>query len=342
MMLHSLGSFERTRTSPLSPRKISDPPGVQADLERRDHSNIIIVDTVLMCDMEVRIFLDQLQSDSTRRVSGLKIKMADRDNSRASRWARVKSKTQRLLRPGLSRTSTPVDCDTSDTVRVSTGSTGMGVVTVPSRGFDPKSPLVMGSTSISPLQKPIDDPSSLITAHKPLDVPAPLSSATQESGQKDCRIIPELDVSGPRNLWAEAFEALSLNDQKSCEALRAEPRNQVPLSARVGRLLSLTRELQRKCEDKTYRFEFGKRTIVMRDTVGNVIKWLNTFKEVGDIIVQFDPVHAALPWAGFRLLLQAATKEHRQMGDLMLVIEKVSSVISRGAIYELLYQPRAD
>jgi ankyrin repeat domain-containing protein 50 len=35
-----------------------------------------------------------------------------------------------------------------------------------------------------------------------------------------------------------------------------------------------------------------------------MILWLNKFKDIGDIAVSFDPIHASLPWAGVRLLLQ--------------------------------------
>ena len=31
---------------------------------------------------------------------------------------------------------------------------------------------------------------------------------------------------------------------------------------------------------------------------------MNKFKEVGDIAVQYDPGHAALPWAAIRFFLQ--------------------------------------
>lgn len=77
----------------------------------------------------------------------------------------------------------------------------------------------------------------------------------------------------------------------------------------------------------------------MRDIAGKLIGWLDTFKLVGDIMVNFDPVHAALPWAGVRFLLQAAVGEHEQMGELLLIIEKVSCLIKRGEVYEKLYQP---
>lgn len=34
---------------------------------------------------------------------------------------------------------------------------------------------------------------------------------------------------------------------------------------------------------------------------------MNKFKDVGDAIMQYDPGHAALPWAGIRMILQASS-----------------------------------
>ncbi|KAF8861649.1 hypothetical protein BDZ45DRAFT_586659, partial [Acephala macrosclerotiorum] len=104
-------------------------------------------------------------------------------------------------------------------------------------------------------------------------------------------------------------------------------------------LLDLTEQVQKKCEECAWKFPFRGRNIILRDVVGKVIFWLKTFKEVGDIVVNYDPVHAALPWAGVRFLLQAAIGEHEQMGDVILSTEKLSYLISRGAIYERLYPP---
>ena len=46
--------------------------------------------------------------------------------------------------------------------------------------------------------------------------------------------------------------------------------------------------------------------IVLRDVLEKIIRWLNYFKAVGDAAVQYDPGHAALPWAGVRFLLQVS------------------------------------
>jgi len=55
---------------------------------------------------------------------------------------------------------------------------------------------------------------------------------------------------------------------------------------------------------KDWKIQFGGEEIVMRDVGMKILRWLDRFKQIGDIIVQYDPGHAALPWAGFRFLLK--------------------------------------
>ena len=44
--------------------------------------------------------------------------------------------------------------------------------------------------------------------------------------------------------------------------------------------------------------------VVLRDVGMKILRWVDKFKQIGDITIQYDPGHAALPWAGFRFLLQ--------------------------------------
>jgi hypothetical protein len=97
-----------------------------------------------------------------------------------------------------------------------------------------------------------------------------------------------------------------------------------------------------------------ERNIILRDVAEKIVFWLDKFKEVGDVAVNFDPVHAALPWAGVRLLLQvlispsrprivlklskAAVAEQEQMGALLISVEKVTCLTDRCAVYESLYR----
>lgn len=43
---------------------------------------------------------------------------------------------------------------------------------------------------------------------------------------------------------------------------------------------------------------------MLSDMADRICGWLEKFKQIGDIAVQVDPLHAGLPWAGVRLILQ--------------------------------------
>ena len=44
--------------------------------------------------------------------------------------------------------------------------------------------------------------------------------------------------------------------------------------------------------------------MILRDVFDKIVRWIDMFKQVGDIAVQYDPAHASLSWAGIRLVLQ--------------------------------------
>lgn len=49
--------------------------------------------------------------------------------------------------------------------------------------------------------------------------------------------------------------------------------------------------------------------VILRDVMEKIVGWIQRFKETGDAAVQYDPAHAALPWAAFRFLLQTTVSE---------------------------------
>jgi len=68
---------------------------------------------------------------------------------------------------------------------------------------------------------------------------------------------------------------------------------------------------ERKKECKARQWELkrskGKDAIVLRDVFSKISTWLQKLVEVGDVAVNYDPGHAALPWAGIRFLLKVCT-----------------------------------
>lgn len=119
-------------------------------------------------------------------------------------------------------------------------------------------------------------------------VPAPTQLGTAQS--------PGAAAPAPQTLWGRALCSLPPSDQ---DVLRA-----VLPRFKTGE--DVLGELQRLAHDTKQ--EFGRNawaaTTPNRAAIAKIITCLRRFKEVGDIAVNFDPVHAALPWAVFRFLLE--------------------------------------
>lgn len=47
---------------------------------------------------------------------------------------------------------------------------------------------------------------------------------------------------------------------------------------------------------------------MLRDQADKIIHWIDRFKAVGDVAVNADPIHAGLPWASLRLLLEVCIR----------------------------------
>ncbi len=105
-----------------------------------------------------------------------------------------------------------------------------------------------------------------------------------------------------KDLWGVALQRLSGKERDALNVMNTS-------GSYVDTLSSLCDDLDEKLDQskqKKLQFKIHGRPIIVRDVVSRTLVWINKFKEIGDIIVQFDPVHAALPWAGVRLLLEVS------------------------------------
>lgn len=105
---------------------------------------------------------------------------------------------------------------------------------------------------------------------------------------------------GSRDLWTAALCALKEEDR---ELVAFDGQNELDVLSDLGQLVATARDTSIK---KRWRFRRpgSGQTVVLRDLFSKIVVWIDRFKEIGDIVVQYDPVHAALPWAGIRFLLQ--------------------------------------
>ena len=103
------------------------------------------------------------------------------------------------------------------------------------------------------------------------------------------------------NRWAAALELLNPEDRKWV-AFDGQDKLEV-----LTDLQDLTERAKTRAIEKRWRFRrpgLGGETVILRDLFSKIVTWINHFTRIGDIVVQYDPIHAALPWAGVCLLLQ--------------------------------------
>lgn len=154
-----------------------------------------------------------------------------------------------------------------------------------------------------------------------------------------------------QNLWQEAVEKLPEKDKKSLEL----PKSGTSATNIVEDALAGVRNSEHKVNRNLIRVKTKRGEVPLRHYVDKLTKVLIQFREVGDTLVQYDPGHAALPWAGVRLLLNVSVSVHRahiladekcqkiavndssSFQDMAEGIELVSAMITRYAVVESLY-----
>jgi hypothetical protein len=102
------------------------------------------------------------------------------------------------------------------------------------------------------------------------------------------------------SLWQEAFDGLDGAEKIDLDFVNNAPH---PSPSKVLKVVTDTRNECVKKQWVLYTNAHGEKVMV-RDKLNKIVDWVNRFKEVGDAAVQYDPTHAALPWAVIRFFLQ--------------------------------------
>ena len=99
---------------------------------------------------------------------------------------------------------------------------------------------------------------------------------------------------GGKGLWYEAYDKLPDELKKHLGVDKLQTLKNVLGAAIDAKEGNIANQLKLK---------WGDKEINVRETTDRLVGWITKFKEIGDIAVQYDPVHAALPWAGVRFIL---------------------------------------
>lgn len=103
------------------------------------------------------------------------------------------------------------------------------------------------------------------------------------------------------NLWQKALDTLDEDTKNYLDYQNAVKRDV------LATLLRTAQEKKSLCLRKRWKFKKSNgQEVVLRDVVEKIIIWLDKFKAVGDMAMQYDPAHASLAWAGVRFLLRVS------------------------------------
>ncbi|KAI5786153.1 hypothetical protein FPQ18DRAFT_296304, partial [Pyronema domesticum] len=137
-----------------------------------------------------------------------------------------------------------------------------------------------------------------------------------------------------QSLWSKALSSKDLDEER-------ETLNSINFQANALDTVSEARSFAQKILDdkkeNAWKIEIKGEKIVLRDIAMKLLSWMDRFKEIGDVIVQFDPVHAALPWAGFLFLLTVCMDNQNTMDAIFVGLENIAGLVHRCTLYELLY-----
>jgi hypothetical protein len=153
------------------------------------------------------------------------------------------------------------------------------------------------SSILTPTKPPKPDHLRRPSSKSPLRLPerpAAVAARTLSSGvaYTTCR----------SRILADALEALGPDDRQLISTLL--PTNVINVDAAFSELHTCTKELQKRCAIKRWSWNYRGQRVYLADQVDKVLRLLDKFKAVGDVVANVDPVHVRLPWAGIRIILE--------------------------------------
>lgn len=133
------------------------------------------------------------------------------------------------------------------------------------------------------------------------------------------------------SVWDAAFKALTPKERQRLN-IAGSPKPTVLLD-----VLAIVETKKEECSKRRLKFTWKGKPVILRDVFAKMASWLQRFIEVGDSAIQYDPGHAALPWAAVRFIILAGIADIELYGVLMQGTENIAHTMTCCAIQEKLY-----
>lgn len=135
------------------------------------------------------------------------------------------------------------------------------------------------------------------------------------------------------SFWSLAISSLPEKDRQIFKVDTPPPDATAILNEII---LALEKQRDRCKRDRWTTISVGGKELVIRDVCAKILACIKKFMEVVDVAVSFDPIHAALPWAGVRFLLQLSFTGFEIFGAIVEGLEKATRLVARCGILEAL------
>ncbi|KAK4556422.1 hypothetical protein LTR86_006566 [Recurvomyces mirabilis] len=175
-----------------------------------------------------------------------------------------------------------------------------------------------------------------VPASPPPPYQDPPCSAPSSSPPSSPLVVPPSSVSVPTpprlDILDKALAHLNVAEREKIISY-LEPNNSNIASA-VDKVCLAARKRKEECEThRAWTIRYHGETVSLRDKADKVLVLFDRIKQIGDILVNVDPLHAGIPWAGIRLMLEVATADKQQMTFLLDGFEVAVYMINRLKAY---------
>ena len=154
-------------------------------------------------------------------------------------------------------------------------------------------------SDLPPIPLPIKDTPRVQAAEDSELQPKKLARRGTMTANKIKLLLEHIDHEARRGLEQDELEILQRASNRIGFNMTAEQK----VTDLVGTLESWKDNLEKK-RGRLITFPWGGKTMNVMNLVDDAVGWIRRFREIGDVVVQCDPIHLGLPWAGIKFITQ--------------------------------------
>ncbi|KAL5391936.1 hypothetical protein PMIN04_007501 [Paraphaeosphaeria minitans] len=162
--------------------------------------------------------------------------------------------------------------------------------------------------------------------------PSPATPTVEHGFDAKSAISQRTTIRLAQDRWEKALRSI---DDEDVQKLHVNGADRITILKHISVDVEAKKQI---CVAKHWKYtKSNGEVVVLRDVFDKIAMWVERFKQIGDVVAQYDATNMSLPWAGIRLVLQVAVNDVQTFGAMAEGVEFVSDMVTRCAIIEDLY-----